>query len=123
VKLYRKFLLDGTGKPVVGVSFGMLGVRPFDPQRPKKYHDVKAAAGTDPVRFGEGGLSVFTDPAAIRIQTADLILCWLESANLPGGLATVPAGDPHYHIEPQAEMTLDHYQALLASTRDLWQIV
>jgi hypothetical protein len=124
VKLYRKFFQAADGKPVVGARSGMLGVRPADPSRPSRQGDVRAPRGSDLVRPGEGGLSVYSDPAAIRIQAPDLILCVIESADLPPELADVgAAGDPHRHIEPAAEMTLDEFQAALGRSRGLWAIV
>lgn len=120
MKLYRKFRVAADGKPVVGTLSSMLGVRPADPTRPKKRFDVPAVAGSDEIRPGSGGLSVYTDPGSIRIQAADLFLFAIETADLPAGLIDVPAGDPHYHIEPAYAMTLDDFQSLLAITRDLW---
>lgn len=122
MKLSRKFFLAADGKPVVGTRFGMLGVRPFDPTRPGRRNDVNATRGADPVRPGEGR-SVYTDPAGIRVQAPDLILCAVEAADLPPELADVDAGDPHRHIEPAFEMSLDEFQAALGRTRDLSAIV
>ena len=122
MKLYRKFFLAADGKPVVGTRFGMLGVRPYDPARPGRTTDVKAIRGADPVRPGEG-LSVYTDPAGIRVQAPDLVLCAIEAADLPPELAAADAGDPHWQIEPAAVMTLDGLQAALGRTRELWAIV
>jgi hypothetical protein len=74
VKLYRKFKLDADGKPMVGTRFGMLGARPRDPRNPKKRGDVDAVFGSDLVRPGGGGLSVYDDPSAIQIHDDDLVL-------------------------------------------------
>lgn len=123
MKLYRVFRIDTDGKPRVGHLSCMLGVRPADPTNPRRYFDVRAAVGTDPVVPGSGGLSVYSDPAAIRLRAANLFLFEMESDDLPGDLTTVPAGAPHYLIEPAAPMTLDDYQAALAATRDLWRRV
>lgn len=101
----------------------MLGVRPYDPTRPRQRHDVTAAAGTDPVGPGGGGLSVFSDPAAVAVRAAGLVLCTVDPADLPPALRDVPAGDPHRLIEPATTMTLDEFQAALGRTRDLWAIV
>lgn len=122
MKLYRKFFLAADGKPVVGTSFGMLGVRPYDPAKPKRRRDVAAAAATDLVRPGGGGLSVFTDPAAIQVQGVGAVLCVIDAADLPPDLRAVPAGDPHWQVEPAADMTLGQFQAALAGTRDRWAI-
>ena len=123
MKLYRKFRVDADGKPIVGTKFGMLGVRPTDPNNRKKRADVKAVNGSDLVRRGGGGLSVYTDPTAILIQAADLVLCEIDTADLPPGLLETAASKPHYLIEPSQQMTLDEYQELLADTQDLWQPV
>jgi len=123
VNLYRKFRVAADGKPDVGNRSCMLGVRPADPSNPRKYFDVPAAGGTDVVVPGGGGLSVYTDPAGIRLHAADLYLFVLDAADLPKDLAAVAAGDPHYLIEPNGPMTLDDYQAALAGTRDLWHRV
>jgi hypothetical protein len=100
VKLYRKFKLDADGKPKVGTKFGMLGVRPRDPNKPNKYHDVSAAQGSDQVRTKGGGLSVFEDPTAIQIHDDDLILCAIDTEDLPKELTAEEAGPPHYQVEP-----------------------
>jgi hypothetical protein len=123
VKLYRMFRLDADNKPLVGTQFGMLGVRPRDPANPRRKFDVKASTGSDTVQPHTGGLSVFTDPTAIHLQSADMVLCELESDDLPAELSDVAAGEPHHHIEPSKEMTLDQFQALLESTRDDWHPV
>lgn len=117
------FRLDADGKPLVGVEFGMLGVRPKDPANPRRKFDVKVSAGSDTIQPHEGGLSVFTDPNAIRLQSAGMVLCELESGDLPAELSDVVAGEPHHHIEPSKPMTLDQFQALLENTRDDWHPV
>jgi len=50
-------------------------------------------------------------------------MCEMDTDNLPSGLAVVPAGEPHFLIEPATEVTLDHFQSLLAQTRTLWDRV
>jgi hypothetical protein len=121
VKLYRKFRVAADGKPQVGHLSCMLGVRPADPANPNKYFDVPAAQGTDLVLPGGGGLSVYTDPGAIRLRAANVFLFAVDADALPNELMAVVAGDPHHLIEPRLPMTLDGYQAALARTRDLWQ--
>ena len=121
MKLYRLMKADADGKPLVGDGSMMLGVRPADPTQPNKRADVSAVAGTDVVQPGDGGLSCYTDPAAIKIQSNKLLLWSIDTEDLPPELVEKPAGDPHYHIEPVRETTLDDLQALVADTRDLWQ--
>lgn len=123
MKLYRKFRLDPNGKPIAGSKFGMLGVRPFDSTNPKRQFDVKASAGSDLVKPGEGDLSVYSEPQVIRIRASDLELHELEADDLPSGLTVVPAGEPHYLIEPATEVTLNLFQSLLGQTRGHWKRV
>jgi len=121
VKLYRLMKLSADGKPLVGNGSMMLGVRPTDPTQPKRRADVPAVVGTDFVQPGVGGLSCYTDPTAISIRPRKTVLWSIDSAALPMELCERPAGDPHYHVEPRHDMTLDDFQQLLANTRDLWQ--
>ena len=122
MKLYRVMKIDPTdGKPLVGSGSMMLGVRPTDPAQPNKRADVPAVAGTDLVQPGDGGLSCYSDPAAITIQLGKLVLWSIDSADLPSELIPQDAGVPHYHIEPDRTVSLDRLQKLLADTRDFWQ--
>ena len=121
MKLYRVMKMDAEGKPLVGNGSMMLGVRPTDPTQPNRRTDVRAVVGSDIVRPGEGGLSCYTDPTSITIQSNKLILWSIDAGDLPPELQAEDAGDPHYHIEPASDTTLDDLQDQLASTRDLWQ--
>lgn len=121
MKLFRLMKVDADGKPLVGSGSMMLGVRPTDPAQPNKRFDVPAVLGVDAVHPGDGGLSCYTDPAAIRIQPRNAALWSIEVTNLPPVLSAQPAGTPHYHIEPDQTVTLDQLQQLLANTRDRWQ--
>lgn len=110
------------GKPLIGSGAMMLGVRPTDHAQPNKRFDVPAVTGTDPIRPGDGGLSCYSDRAAIRIavRPGAMELWSIDAAQLPPVLAAVAAGDPHYHVEPRRDVTPDELQQLLADTRDLW---
>ena len=121
VKLYRLMKADTDGKPLVGSGSMMLGVRPTDPAQPNKRADVVAVTGTDVVSPGSGGMSCYTDPAAITIQPKKCLLWSIEVDDLPAELKPNAAGDPHHHIEPVQATTLDELQELLALTRDRWQ--
>lgn len=122
MKLYRLMKTGpADGKPRVGTGSMMLGVRPSDPAA-NKSGDVPAAAGTDLVRPGDGGLSCFDSPAAITIPSGKLSVWSIETDDLPAGLIGRAAGAPHYQIEPTAAVTLDDFQRLLAGTRDLWRL-
>lgn len=119
MKLYRMMKADADGKPLVGNGSMMLGVRPTDPTQPLKRADVPAVAGNDIVHPADGGLSCYSDPSAIRIRSTKLLLWSIETNDLPVELMGRAAGDPHFHIEPSRDMTLDEIQQLLADTRDL----
>lgn len=121
MKLYRLMKVDADGKPLVGTGAMMLGVRPADSALPNRRADVFASVGTDTVRPSEGGLSCYTDPEAITIQSKKVELWSLGERDLPPTLSARPAGDPHYQIEPTRDMTLDQFQQLLAQTRDYWR--
>lgn len=123
MKQYRLMKVDSDGKPVVGSNSMMLGLRPADPAEPNRRADVTARVGADRVLPGEGGLSCYSDPAKIRLQSKKLVLWSIDAADLPAKLTAQPAGVPHYHIEPRVAMTLDELQALIARTRDRWQPV
>ena len=123
MKLYRLMKADADGKPLVGDGSMMLGVRPLDPSLPNKRADVPAAAGTDVVAPGDGGLSCYTDPAAMAVAPGRKLLLWsIETTDLPAALVNADAGDPHRHVEPAAAMPLDDFQRLLAGTREQWQL-
>ena len=121
MKLYRKMFAAADGRPAVGDGRNMLGVRPANPARKGQAADVKAVAGTDPVRPGEG-LSAYDDPSEIPPQVAGEV--WvIETDDLPAQLCPLQRGKNkrHVHIEPAVEVTLDQLQGLLASTREMWQ--
>ena len=123
MKLYRLMKADADGKPLLGKGSMMLGVRPNDPTASNQRADVFATSGGDMVQPNEGGLSCYSDPEQMRLQSKKLLLWAIDAADLPNELAVVPADEPHYHIEPQTAMTLDELQQMLAGTRDRWQRV
>lgn len=121
MKLYRKMFSDTDGKPLAGDGRNALGVRPFDPNKPKKRCDVRAVNPTDLVTPGEG-LSCYDDPSEIPAVVEGEM--WvIETDGLPPQLSVHQRGnDPrHYHIEPANDMPLSELQELLADTRDLWE--
>jgi hypothetical protein len=65
----------------------------------------------------------YSDPAAIRLQAANLVIFAVDSVDLPTELQNVDAGEPHRLIEPSKGMPLDDFQRLLAGTRDSWRRV
>lgn len=122
MKLYRLMKADFDGRPLVGNGSMILGIRPTDPTQPNKRADVAAVADTDTVTPGGGGLSCYTDPAAILIRGKALLLRSLDSSDLPVNLAVRADRDPHRLIEPATRMTLAEFQLLTAGTRQFWQL-
>jgi hypothetical protein len=125
MKLYRMMKAAADGSPGTGDRFGMLGVRPT---RPGRRGDVSAVGPSDLVRTGGGGLSVFEGPLdnlppQMKPPIAQHPVWEIDSADLVEGIISLPAGPPHYHVEPAREMTLAEYQALLAATRTWWSQV
>ena len=121
MKLYRKMFSDTEAKPVVGDGRNALGVRPFDPNKPKKPHDVKAVNPTDLVSPGTG-LSAYDDSGQIPAVVQGEM--WvIETDDLPQQLVVHQRGSNprHFHIEPANGMELGEFQDLLADTRDLWE--
>jgi len=112
--------IDIDGLPLVGKGSMMLGVRPTDPTLTNKRSDVPAILATDLVRPGDGGLSCYDDPAAIKIQSNTLVLWSIETDKLPATLIAQVAGKAHYHIEPKSDVALDELQQRFAETRDHW---
>lgn len=121
MKLYRKMFSDPNGKPLVGGGRNALGVRPLDPNNPRKMHDVQAANSTDLVQPGEG-LSAYDDPSQIPAVVQGEM--WvIETDQLPQELVTYQRGNNpcHFHIETTNPVELAEFQELLAKTQDLWE--
>ncbi|HVL12718.1 MAG TPA: hypothetical protein VM529_09140 [Gemmata sp.] len=106
------------GKPLVGIRFAMLGVRP---RNPTTTFDVDAVAGTDLVLPGEG-LSTSPDPNSRQPRRGESVF-EIETDELSPDLAPNPDKPGHVLLEPSRSMTLDDFQQALADTRDLWQQV
>jgi hypothetical protein len=132
--LLRIMMIDsGTGRPKIGAKSFQLGVRPFDGN---PYFDVSAVSGTDLVDPATAqGLSCTTMPIEKFVLVAEPHLkrnskrrIWeIESDQLPASVVAVhrpTEDDPdHWQIEPVFTMTLQEFQALLASTEDNWNLV
>jgi len=108
-----------------------------------KYPDVTASSSDDILRahdpehpeLGEGlSCSAVANEAAFQQRYGKELAfkknrrVWeIETSVLPNELVVVfqkTDHDPdHYQIEPAVEMTLERFQALLASTRHLWRLV
>lgn len=119
MKLYRVMKLAADGKPQVGTSGSMLGVRPTDPNN--AVPDVTAVSDADTVHPGEG-LSTSPDPNA-RQPRRNQAVFEIESDELGADLKPNHDKPNHCLIEPARPMTLAEYQQALADTRDLWQQV
>ena len=122
MKLYRMMKIDADGKPTVGNGSMMLGIRPTDPTQPERRFDVPAVNETDLVRPGDGGLSCYSDAAAIKLRSRKLALCSIGSEKLGSKLRPIATGNMHYLVEPTDEMMLGELQQFFAETRELWQL-
>ncbi len=123
MKLYRLMKKARDGLPVVGIKFGMLGVRPKNSLKPKNRFDVPAILPFDLVRLGDGGLSVNVDPDELKPPDEEFVLWVIDSEHLEFGLEAIPANPPHYIIGVTVEMTLVDFQQCLTATRNHWQLV
>ena len=120
MKLYRVMKVAPDGKPEVGTSGSMLGVRPRDPNNanPKAVFDVSAANDVDPVLPGEG-LSTSPDPTS-RQPRRNQAVFEINTDDLGPNLQPNHDKPSHCLLEPGQVMTLADYQQALANTRDLW---
>lgn len=111
------------GKPRVGTSGSMLGVRPTDPNNmnPVAVFDVDAVNDSDLVQPGNG-LSTSPDPNA-RQPRRNQAVFEIETDDLGPDLKPNHDKPNHCLLEPARPMTLGEYQQALAATRDLWQPV
>ncbi len=123
MRLYRLMKVADDGLPAVGTKFGMLGVRPRDPANPKKRFDVPAAAPTDTVRPGDGGLSVNTDATALKPPDDEFVLWEIDSTALGANLRTEPDRPPHHVVAVATDMSLAEMQQQIAATRGDWKRV
>lgn len=123
MKLYRVMKVAADGKPQVGTSGSMLGVRPTDPTNtnPQAVFDVDAVSDTDLVYPGKG-LSTSPLPNSRRPRSNQAVF-EIEEDELGPDLRPHHDKTGHCLIEPARTMTLGEYQRALADTRDLWQQV
>ncbi len=123
MKLYRVMKVAADGKPEIGTSGSMLGVRPTDPNNtnPKAVFDVDAVNDADLVHPGKG-LSTSPDPNSRQPRRGQAIF-EIETDELGADLAPNPDKPGHCLLEPSQAMTLGEYQQALADTRDLWHQV
>ncbi|MBA4189681.1 MAG: hypothetical protein C0467_16980 [Planctomycetaceae bacterium] len=123
MKLYRLMKAADDGLPAIGTKFGMLGVRPKDAGNSKKRFDVPVSSPDDIVQPGMGGLSVNSDPNALKAPDDEFHLWVIESEQLSPGLRVEEAGPPHHVIEVATDTTLAEMQRQLAETRENWKRV
>lgn len=123
MKLYRVMKIAADGKPLVGASGSMLGVRPTDPNsaNPHAVSDVAAIVDTDLVHPGEG-LSTSPSPNS-RQPRRNQAIFEIETDDLGPELKPNYDKPDHCLLEPAQSMSLSEYQQALADTRDLWQQV
>jgi hypothetical protein len=123
VVLHRTMKADLDGLPVIEASAEGLGVRTTDAPR-----DIDVVGGK--VSPGNG-MSVFGDPSKMHPQRrpralggkSDLPLFGLDEGDLPAGLSSTPprGRDTHMVVQPEWEMPIKDYEALLRQTRASWR--
>ncbi len=123
MKLYRVMKVAADGKPLVGTSGSMLGIRPTDPNNtnPSAVADVAAVDDADLVTPGEG-LSTSPNPNP-RQPRRNQAIFEIETDDIGPDLKPNHDKPNHCLLEPVRPMTLGEYQQALADTRDLWQQV
>lgn len=122
---YRTMARDPDGRPRVGRSATMLGVR-IDGE----HADVHPDARGD-VRPGGGGMSVTIDdremmptirrPRWIGDGASKHPLFVLMAVDVPGSLQVRDGGDAHGFVEPVEPTPLSRYEDDLTSTRPHWR--
>ncbi|MBC7970042.1 MAG: hypothetical protein H7Z11_07950 [Verrucomicrobia bacterium] len=142
-KLYYRGMAEENGKPKIGRSARLLGIRPgidIDvAQRPSNWIDkqgyLRAETNLDPsaesvtvaLRNGKGmsaslsieGLPVFRRSAAFGGTGRDQL--WqIDESKISGDLEAVQDSSTHVSILPKATMLLEKYETALVKTRDDW---
>jgi hypothetical protein len=125
--LFRSMKEDADGAPAVGASGRLLGVRPGNAATP----DVLAAASTDLVGPGQGGMSVAPGdplylqrhrrPPSLGGTGQDPVWC-IEEDDLGPDLIFRQDRVTHGVIEASRTMTLQELQDALAATRSRWRL-
>jgi len=145
-KLYYRGMSEKDGKPKIGRSARLLGVRlgiDIDVEQvPRDWLDEQGYLLAEPQRNNSGnivtvgirnnkGMSVslsieslpaFRRPAIFGGTGLDPL--WqIESSKITGELQAVQDSATHVSILPMTTMLLEKYEAALANTRDYWQRV
>ncbi len=145
-KFYFRGMAEDNGKPKLGRSARLLGVRPeididieqiprdcLDEQGyllPKTQHNSLGELVTVAIKNSKGmsvslsieGLPPFRKPAIFGGTGKDLL--WqISDRKITGDLEAVQDSPTHVSILPRATMLLDKYEAALANTQDDWEKV
>ena len=146
VRLYYRGMAEKNGKPKLGRSARLLGIRPgvdidvvhmpqgwLDEQGhllPESSRSDSGAQLQVVIRNTKGmstslsieGLPPFRKPAAFGGIGKDPL--WqIESSHITGALEAVQDSAAHVSITPKATMLLERYEAALAKTQDYWKKV
>jgi hypothetical protein len=145
-KLYYRGMAEQSGKPKIGRSARLLGVRPtidinieqmpigcLDEQgyllpetQRKLYGDLLAVAVRDnkgmSVSLSIEGLPTFRKPAKFGGMGKDP-LSQIDDSIITGDLEAVQDSPTHISIMPRVTMALEKYEAALANTQQYWQRV
>jgi hypothetical protein len=127
MRLYRSMQEASDGYPAAGASGRLLGVRPGSDSTP----DVLAIDPGDPMRPGEGGMSVAPDEPLdlprhrrpVRLGGTGRDPVWyIETDDLEPDLEFRQDRPGHGLIEPKRVMTLQEFQDALTNTRCKWTL-
>jgi len=145
-KLYYRGMAERNGKPEIGQSARLLGVRPNidinieqvptgwldeqsyllpEPQR-KLHGDLVSVANRDTkgmsVSLSIEGLSAFRKPTKFGGNGKDPL--WqIDDRMITGDLQAVQDSPTHVSIMPRVTMALEKYESTLANTQQYWERV
>ena len=145
-KLYFRGMAEKNGKPKIGRSARLLGVRPnvdidieqmpagyVDEQgylRPEAKRECTEETATVAIKKAKGmsvslsieGLPAFRKPAKFGGTGRDPL--WqIDNSKITGDLEAVQDSPTHVSILPSATMLLEKYEAALANTQNDWERV
>ena len=146
VKLYFRGMAGQNGKPKIGRSARLLGVRPsidinieqipigyldeqgyLLPESQRKLHDdlvtvaIRDTKGMS-VSLSIEGLPVFRKPSQFGGNGKDPL--WqIDDSMITGDLQAVQDSPTHVSIMPRVTMSLEKYEAALANTQKYWERV
>jgi len=145
-KLYFRGMVEQNGKPKIGRSARLLGVRPnidinieqmpigyldkqgyLLPEAQRNLHgDLVTVAIRDikgmSVSLSIEGLPAFRKPSQFGGMGKDPL--WqIDDSHITGDLQAVQDSQTHVSIMPRVTMTLEKYETALANTQKYWEIV